>query len=96
MFVSHRSYSYEIGDIEIVPGFRVKVFEGDFYPAPDHEFVFILDGKEVGRVLVEDYRERLEEIKADPQPLIERLRERERQKSPVERAWEKGGFGKPI
>lgn len=96
MFVSHRPYSYEIENLEVVPGFRIKVFEGDYYPEPDHEFVYVLDGRQVGRELVEDRHSRLEEIKANPHSLINELRNNERQKSQVERAWDKGGFGRPM
>lgn len=96
MFVSHRPRSYEIEDFEIVPGFRVKVYEGDYYPQPDHEIIYILDGQQVGRELSERYAQRLEEIKANPQEFIEAFKAKECEKSQVERAWELGGFGKPL
>lgn len=96
MVRNHREFSYKIGDIEIVPGFRVVIYEGDYFPAPDHEFVFLLDGKQVYSELVADRHARLAEIQADPQAFIEDLNAREARKTMVQRAWEKGGFGKPI
>lgn len=96
MFVSHRTYSYKVEDLEIAPGFRVMVFEGDYYPEPDHEIVYVLDGKHVGRELSEHYVRRLEEIKANSQEFIDAYKSQEANKSQVERAWDEGGFGKPI
>jgi hypothetical protein len=96
MFVSHRQFSYKVDDVEIVPGFRIVVYEGDYFPAPDHEFIYLLDDKQVYQELVPDRHARFAEIQANPQAFVDELRAREAQKTPVQRAWEKGGFGKPL
>lgn len=96
MFTAHRPYSYQVADIQIGDRLRVVVYEGDYFPEPDHEIIYLLDGQPVCRELVQGYRDRLSEIRENPQALINELQALEASKTLVEKRWKEGGFGKPI
>lgn len=96
MFTAHRPHSYQVADVQVGDRLRVVVYEGDYFPEPDHEIIYLLDGQPVCRELVQGYRDRLSEIQENTQALIIELQAQEASKTLVEIRWKEGGFGKPM